>query len=292
MTPNPDSIQETTIQTNTYNVDYGRSSSIQMTMTTKSGGNKYHGNLSDYFQYQGFFAHTDQAKVYEPFHSNNISATIGGPIIPHHDGFFFFAIEPLRSSTAVSYSSIFEDRAFTTFAKTNFPNSVGTLLLSTYPGHGCQRRSGKSDRGRCVSGNQRYSLRNRRKRVPALRYPVFDSGNYSSSAFRNGNQYSLRLDKNFKAERLYGAYYRTTLTNNSTSPRAAFDTVSNFAQYAIQVNETHTFNATTLNEASFAAMRVEGVEPATGLFTVPVVNVTWSRTGLRRGLRPGRLYST
>jgi hypothetical protein len=37
MTPNPDSIEETSIQTNTYNADYGRASSIQMTMTTESG---------------------------------------------------------------------------------------------------------------------------------------------------------------------------------------------------------------------------------------------------------------
>ena len=32
-----------------------------------------------------------------PFHSNNISATIGGPIIPHHQFFFFFGIEPSAS---------------------------------------------------------------------------------------------------------------------------------------------------------------------------------------------------
>lgn len=84
-------------------VDYGRSSSIQMTMTTKSGGNRHHGNASDYFNYQGFFASTEFTRKYTPFHSNNISATIGGPIVPRHNGgFFFFAIEPLRSSTAVS----------------------------------------------------------------------------------------------------------------------------------------------------------------------------------------------
>jgi hypothetical protein len=56
LTPNPDSIQETSIQTNTYNVDYGRASSIQMTMTTKSGSEAYHGNASDYFTYQNWLA--------------------------------------------------------------------------------------------------------------------------------------------------------------------------------------------------------------------------------------------
>jgi hypothetical protein len=134
MTPNPDSIQEATIQTNTYNVDYGRSSSIQMTMTTKSGTNHYHGNASDYFTYQKFLARTEFTQKYNPFHSNNISASIGGPIIPHRDaGFFFFAIEPYRASNAVSSNITFNDPAFAAWAATAFPNTVGTKLLNTYP---------------------------------------------------------------------------------------------------------------------------------------------------------------
>ncbi len=80
LTPNPDSIQETSIQTNTYSVDYGRASSVQMTMTTKSGADHYHGNASDYFTNQHLTAATDFTQSYSPFHSNNISATIGGPI--------------------------------------------------------------------------------------------------------------------------------------------------------------------------------------------------------------------
>src|SRR6202046_3937779 len=134
LTPNPDSIQEATIQTNTYNVDYGRASSIQMTMTTKSGTNRYHGNASDYFTYQKFLAATEFTHTYNPFHSNNISATIGGPIIPRREaGFFFFAIEPLRSSNAITSNITFNDPAFATWAATTFPNAVGSKLLTTYP---------------------------------------------------------------------------------------------------------------------------------------------------------------
>src|ERR1700735_5605427 len=133
MTPNPDSIQEASIQTNTYNVDYGRASSIQMMMTTKSGANAYHGNASDYYTYQKFFAGTEFTHKSSPFHSNNISGTIGVPIVPHHDGFFFFAIEPLRSASAVTANITFEHPAFTAFVKQAFLNSVGSGLLTTYP---------------------------------------------------------------------------------------------------------------------------------------------------------------
>jgi hypothetical protein len=36
LVPNPDTIQEATVQVNMFNVDYGRSSSIVQVMTTRS----------------------------------------------------------------------------------------------------------------------------------------------------------------------------------------------------------------------------------------------------------------
>lgn len=289
LTPNPDGIQEASIQTNTYNVDYGRASSIQMTMTTKAGGSSYHGNASDYYTYQKFFAGTEFTHKYSPFHSNNISATIGGPIIPHHSGFFFFAIEPLRSASAVGGNITFEDPAFTAFAKQNFPNTIGTQLLTTYPVSKVSNvtvvQTGESlypanDKGVPVCGTpDTFNL--------PCSTPVLDSGNYTDTGYRNGLQYFIRLDKNFSRDRLYGTFFRTTANTNSPNARSAFSTTSNYYQYAIQVNETHTFNPTTINEGSFAAQRVEGIAPATGTFSVPVVNITGVGQGIGAGFAQG-----
>jgi hypothetical protein len=290
MTPNPDSIQEATIQTNTYNVDYGRSSSIQMTMTTKSGTSRYHGNASDYFTYQKFLARTEFTQKYNPFHSNNISATIGGPIIPRHEaGFFFFAIEPYRASNAVSSNITFNDPAFAAWAASAFPNTVGTKLLNTYP------VSNVSNVAVTQTAASLYPVNTKGNPIcgtpSTFNLPcstaILDSGNYGDTAFRNGNQYNLRLDKNFARERLYGTFYRTTLNSNTTNPRTAFKATNTFSQYAIQVNETHTFSPNTLNEASFAQMRVEGVQPSSGLFSVPVVNVTGGGQGFGSGFAQG-----
>ena len=135
MTPNPDSIQETSIQSNTYNVDYGRASSIQMTMTTKSGTNQYHGNASDYFTYQGLLArygiHLRPMPRFTPTTFPQPSVVRWSP--GHNIGFFFFGIEPLRSSAATPTNVSFEDPQFTAFAQSTFPNTLGTLLLTKYP---------------------------------------------------------------------------------------------------------------------------------------------------------------
>ena len=93
LTPNPDVIQEASNQINTFAVEYGHSSSIQFAMTTKSGQDRFHGMVSDYYNKESMYAKYSlpgSDHPYNPFHSNNISATIGGPIIPGKQFFFFF----------------------------------------------------------------------------------------------------------------------------------------------------------------------------------------------------------
>ena len=133
--PNPDSIQEVSIQVNTYTVDYGRASSMQMAITTKGGGEKFHGSASDYFNNQSLWTSSDFAKQsdFAKYHGNNMSGTVGGPILPLHQFFFFASIEPLRSVSASTGQVNYEDPAVVTWAKTAYPNTIGTQILSNYP---------------------------------------------------------------------------------------------------------------------------------------------------------------
>ena len=91
LTPNPDAIQEEATEVNTFSPEYGRASGLQMKMTTKSGTDQFHGMASDYFYYQPMWAGTEFTRglPYAPFHANNLSATLGGPIIPHKSVLLF-----------------------------------------------------------------------------------------------------------------------------------------------------------------------------------------------------------
>src|SRR5207302_3069458 len=116
LTPNPESIQESTIQVNTYSSEYSRATGVQEVMTTKSGSEQFHGEAADWFYYQKMFATTHfTGPKYLPFHGNNFSFSVGGPIIPHHQLFFYFAVEPLRSSLATNSSITFADPQFIAF---------------------------------------------------------------------------------------------------------------------------------------------------------------------------------
>lgn len=284
LVPDPDSVQEASIQVNTFTVDYGRASSIQMTMTTKSGTDQFHGLASDYFAYQNFWAGTEFVHNYSPFHSNNMSANIGGPIIPHHQFFFFFGIEPLRSLTSTGNNVItFESPQFTSFAAGAFPNTVGTKLLTTYPASGATI-TGVSQTAAQLFPNTCGTA------VTAFLpcgLPVLDNGIFNASNFRNALQWNTRIDKYWTNDRLYGNFFRTTLNTGGPSVRPTFATTSNFTTNSLQVNETHTFTPTTLNEAAFAFLKVEGISPATGNFEVPVVSVTGVGTGFGNGFALG-----
>ena len=136
LTPQPESIQETSVQVNTFSSEHSRAAGLQTMFTTKSGTDRFHGSAADYFNYQGMFANqhfvSSSESPYKPFHSNNMDFAIGGPIAPHHNSFFYFAVEPLRSSSSAGGSVNFPAPEFIQFAQAHNPNTVGTHVLTTY----------------------------------------------------------------------------------------------------------------------------------------------------------------
>lgn len=101
-TPPLDSIQEFRMETGVYDAKFGNSAGAQINIVTKSGTNKYHGSLYEYFRNSAL----DARNYFEPtvpnFHRNQFGTSIGGPLsIPHvYDGhdktFFFLNYEGLR----------------------------------------------------------------------------------------------------------------------------------------------------------------------------------------------------
>jgi hypothetical protein len=281
LTPNPDSVQEMGIQVNTYSSEYSRASGLQTVMVTKSGTDQFHGFAADYYYNRNMFAREKfSPSEYLPFHGNNMAFGIGGPIIPHHQFFFFFDVEPLRSANSTNTGGVtFADPAFTTFATTNFPGTVGTGLLTTYTPAGLSSVTVANTAGTFFFGPSGCPAGQTNIIVGTALLPCstnfIDSGNFSAKALRNGTQYFGRVDKYFSKDRIYGSFYRTVLTYGSPGAIPQFSAANNQNwEYALQANWTHTFNANTLNEAIFGVSRVEGtLGSGAQVYTVPNVTV-------------------
>src|ERR1700733_3026507 len=100
--PNPEMVQELSVNTSMYDAQQGQTSGAQIEMSTMSGSNKYHGNAffthaTDWLNSAPFFYKQQSAQYGGPIPENqvvpqlhrfNAGATLGGPILK--DKLFFF----------------------------------------------------------------------------------------------------------------------------------------------------------------------------------------------------------
>jgi hypothetical protein len=276
LTPTPDSIQETSIQVNTFSSEHSRAAGLLTAFTTRSGTSRYHGSASDYFNYQSMYARQYfNVQKYAPFHGNDPSFAIGGPVIPHHKLFFYFAVEPKRASSSAGAQITFGAPEFLSFIQATpaLAGTVGTHVLTTYRPAGLSGVTVNQTAGQFFGTGASGCNTAATDFIPCAT-PLLDSGAYGAVALRNGTQYFGRIDQDFKNDRVYVSLYRTLLTSGAPSSSPQFSSLNPTWQVAGQVTWTHTFSPTTLNDASAGQSRVEG-QLATGAkdYTVPNIGV-------------------
>jgi hypothetical protein len=86
--PSPDSIQEFRVLTNTFDAEYGRNSGSVVNVVTKSGTNRLHGDVYEFFRNKVLNARNYFESTRPQFQQNQFGGTLGGPI--KKDSTFFF----------------------------------------------------------------------------------------------------------------------------------------------------------------------------------------------------------
>ncbi|HZN10942.1 MAG TPA: carboxypeptidase regulatory-like domain-containing protein, partial [Blastocatellia bacterium] len=247
---NPEAVQEVTIETNTFKAEQGLGSSIVVSVTTKSGTNQFHGAGNYWFTNQDMRARTSLPFVarYAPFARQNVNAAFGGPIIKNKT-FFFGSVEMLRSKNAATSVETYEAPDFVNWARQNFPNTIGTQVLSDYPADGpVQTNVLRRARDILGTGCGTPATSN----IPCD-LPLVVQGTWNRSPFFNGLQYSFRGDQYLRGgrDRIYGSYAHTESDNLNANLRSKFNNISDRFVHAYQASWTHTFSSTLLNEARF-----------------------------------------
>lgn len=90
--PNPDAVNQFNVVTNNFSAQVGRYSAGVVSILTKSGTNKFHGSLFEFYRERNFnaIAHNSGAGATKnPYNQHRFGGTVGGPI--RHDKDFFFA---------------------------------------------------------------------------------------------------------------------------------------------------------------------------------------------------------
>ncbi|MCW5977433.1 MAG: TonB-dependent receptor [Bryobacteraceae bacterium] len=292
LAPNPDSVQEVAIQTNTFSVENGVSSSIQVAVTTKSGTNSLRGTGSYYFTNQDMWARTVFAAGREPFKRHLFNGTLGGPVfIPKvYDGrnktFFFGSFEALRSNVSASDTvRTFESPDFVRWAQQRFPDSIGTKVLTDRPVEGLVTTR-VAQTAATVFGTGANGCGTTATYGIPCDMPMIMEGTAKPAPFRNALQFNIRADQylNNGNDRLYFNYYDTTLDTEAVNFRRGFSTVNDNLSHAVQANWTHTFSPAVLNEFSFGWIKVlgnSGLDPSIPQY-IPDISVD----GMNQGIAP------
>ncbi len=136
VTFSPDSVQEFTVQTASFSAEYGQSAGGIINMTTKSGTNKFKGNLNWYnrnpvFQ-AGTFSTSPTVRPKRNLRQNQFGMIFGGPVwIPklydgHDKTFFFVAFEPRYYSESTLSEPLLPTDAMRHGDYSNTVNVAGT----------------------------------------------------------------------------------------------------------------------------------------------------------------------
>lgn len=111
MMPNPDALQEFSVQTNNFSAEHGRSAGGVVNAVTRSGTNAVHGNLFEFIRNNAFNARNFFASTDDGLKRHQFGGSIGGPVyLPKlYNGrdrtFFFFSHQETRQVQRPATSS-------------------------------------------------------------------------------------------------------------------------------------------------------------------------------------------
>lgn len=299
VTLNPDTVAEFSVALNDYSAEYGRSGSIVVNAVSKSGTNAFHGSLFEYHRNNKLTArnvfqntpNSSAGRILPVSRRNEFGFSLGGPI--QKDKMFFFgSLDTLRSSNTFTNRVIVETPEFVSFLKTNRPNNVSTKLLTQYPAGdiGALTPGSVETVAQVMAGLGFTACSGTGPLGMPCNMPLRGAAVQTFAPFRNGLQWNARVDRYFNdsRDRVHVNYQRRTADVEGSQLRPAFRNAfaAHPLTYYANINYTHTFSPTMINEAAIGFTRFQGGQECSHC-EVPPIGVGGGLTeGFGNGFAP------
>jgi hypothetical protein len=283
--PNADSIAEFRLLTNSFSAEYGKFSGAVMNTVTKSGTNRFHGTLFEFYRNQGFDAtnYFDPAKA--ELKQHQFGGVFGGAVVK--DKLFFFTdVQQTRrvagASTGVvqifsadERNGIFPDSELSgavqgdAWANTLMSRGGGTIVagVTTYNQLGTPVTT-TDNTGASVPG---HNLSAYLDPVSKLTFPLIPNANIGGSSFSDSSHNGTLIDTNL-AERIdfvnkltgdWSFYYhyddatavQAVYSNNGNQNLPGFPNTQPSRNQLFTLSNTKTFGTTMVNVARFQFFR-------------------------------------
>lgn len=236
--PNPDAVEEFSVQTNSFSAEYGRGNGAIVNVVTKSGTNQFHGTAFDFLRNgalnaRNFFAaDTDQLK------RNQYGGSFGGPVVKDKL-FFFFSYQGTQVRNISQGNSA---TVFTNAERNGDFSGLSTQLKNPFT-------------GAPYPNNQipQSSFTPASARILQLIPTAATSDGvtyYDRPQNDHENQYLGRVDYNLNKQRIYGRYFYSRYgrdavvgSTNIISSARGFDLWDQGAAFS----HTYNFSGSLLN---------------------------------------------
>ena len=279
--PNLDSIEEFRVLTNNFDPEYGNYNGGVVTVVSKQGSNRFHGNGFEFFRNtrldaRGYFDPTRSA-----FKQNQFGGTIGGPIV--HEKLFFFAdYQGTRTNQGVSTGNISVPTVDQRSGNFNdLTGSVsGPYLASLLTQKlGCAVTSGEAYSDVFPGGMIPQSAwsapgKNLLQYIPA---PNVSAGQYSTSQFAQtvrDDKGSIRIDANNRVGQVSAYYFIDDYSLDNPYPGSVagasipgFDALFIGRAQLLSLSDNKVIGSNTVNEFHLGYLRNANIvgQPKGGL---------------------------
>jgi hypothetical protein len=241
--PNPDALQEFSVQTNSFSAEFGNAPGGIVNIRTKSGTNQFHGTLFEFLRNGAVNARNYFAAVPDNLKRNQFGGTFGGPIV--RDKVFFFG--SYQGTRLRSTSGGLSQFSLTNAMKTGDFSQVSGKLSDPDTGNAFPGRQIPLDRMDPVS----------LKLLDYMPVTTDPSGRvtYSLPNRTNYNEYLIKSDQLWKKHQTYERYFQYDLNTPAIFPNKQILTQFTNGQIirvrTIALNDVYTFTPSLLN--SFTA---------------------------------------
>lgn len=247
--PNPDAVEEFSVQTNSYSAEYGRGAGAIVNVVTKSGTNQLHGSAFEFLRNGDLNARNFFAPTHDFLKRNQFGGSAGGPV--KKDRLFFFG----------TYQG-------TTLRNVSLGNTATVLTNAQRQGDfsGLSRQLIDPATGQPLPGN--IIPAGRIDPVAAKLLPYVPTSprpdafiSYNLPINDTENQVMGRVDYNLTNQRFYGRYLRSAYNRDAVpgatsliSARGGFTDLDQGASFS----HTYNFSPTLLNSFIFSYNRING----------------------------------
>jgi hypothetical protein len=261
--PNPDTLQEFSMLQNSYSAVNGRNAGAMVNMITKSGANRLHGDLYDFFRNSNMDSRNFFSSAVSPLHRNQFGGTVGGPVLlPHYNGrdrtFYFFAFEATRQRLGTTNSSTVVPTALERLGDFSQSRAGGRSITVAPPSSvTASNPIGSPFPGNKIPANLLDPVAvNFTKAFLPLPNAPGNIYSYNLSVPTNDNQVVTKIDHSFSnANKFSIRYFWDDTFNIQNTVVPAFNSQNNWVTHNGTVNDTHIFTPHLVNVATATVAR-------------------------------------